>query len=151
MLKARLLFPFWATFENYLDPVLVIFTKILLNFAYVSIFEKYVLHTRKIWHNVYARASKPHLEISWIYNLISFYRRVCHQYFKHVLWIPLRLIWCRISRRFWIWPPFWPLRSHTRAQVNFPHWGSNKTILLFWGTSNSKICSFTLIIMLYAM
>ena len=26
---------------------------------------------------------------------------------------------CRISRRFWIWPPFWPRRSHLRAQEVF--------------------------------
>ena len=42
--------------------------------------------------------------------------RVCHRYFKHVLWSSLKHILYRISWIFRIWPPIWPPRSHIRAQ-----------------------------------
>ena len=49
-------------------------------------------------------------------------------------------IWCW----FWIWPPFWGRRSHTRAQGIFLNWGSNETSLIFWGILDFEICGFFL-------
>ena len=55
---------------------------------------------------------------------------------KHQLWYGRGHILCRSSRWFQIWPPFWPQRLHFRAQEQFPNWGSNETILSFWGFYN---------------
>ena len=61
--------------------------------------------------------------------------RVCRKNFKSHLWYWRRLISCRISRWFQIWPPFWPQRLHFRAQEQFPSWGSNETVLFLGALS----------------
>ena len=48
----------------------------------------------------------------------------------------------RISRRFWIWPSFWPQRSHLRAQRLFPKPTSNKNPLFSkaFAIANTLFC-----------